>query len=538
MVEDKFDLLLNRLESLESRISTIEGYLRIGPVKTGQSSHPVTKNADSDQSLEFTIGEFWLAQVGAVLLMLGVAFFISYPIPGIPAIAASLLGYVAVAALMALSRYWQENYNYLSRILFGGGLLLIYFATLRLHFYSTDPLISSTFLGVLLVFMVLTIILYIAVKRKSGFVVSMVLLLFLFSGLISESPLFSLVVITITGLITVSLLFRTNWHGVATSGLFFVYCAHLLWLLNNPLVGNTLQPAPGHGFNLFFLAMYASAFAVINRFRNPEQYPLFFEILISVVNSLGIFLVGALNILFYFKEQSSILGFLTFLYFIIAAIINYKHTKGNFSAPITASFGFIALSFSIFTQFNNPDYFFWLALQSLMVIVFALWFRSRLIVVANIFIFLFIYALYLIISEPNGLINLSFALSSLASARILNWKKERLLIKTDMMRNLYLVCAFFIVLYGLFHAVPENIVSLSWMGAAIFYFVLSLLLKNIKYRWMSILTVFATVLHVIFYDMSNVASGFRIVVFLAIGLLILLFSVVYSRYNKKLSRIH
>jgi hypothetical protein len=103
------------------------------------------------------------------------------------------------------------------------------------------------------------------------------------------------------------------------------------------------------------------------------------------------------------------------------------------------------------------------------------------------------------------------------------------------MRNLYLICAFIIVLYGLSHAVPPSAVALSWLLTAIFYFMVSLLLKNIKYRWMAISTVMAAIIHVILIDLANLAAGFRIVLLLVVSLVLILWSVFYARNKSKMN---
>ena len=93
-----------------------------------------------------------------------------------------------------------------------------------------------------------------------------------------------------------------------------------------------------------------------------------------------------------------------------------------------------------------------LAVPSLATVSMALWFRNRLIVVMNSLLFLLILITYLISSKSINEVNFSFALISLISARIINWKRSRLHIETDLMRNLYLIEGFFMILYALFHA--------------------------------------------------------------------------------------
>jgi hypothetical protein len=172
--------------------------------------------------------------------------------------------------------------------------------------------------------------------------------------------------------------------------------------------------------------------------------------------------------------------------------------------------------------------------QSLLAISLAIWFHSRIITLVNFLIYFGIFLGYWRLSPSNDFVNLSYAVVALSSARLLNWKKERLELKTDLIRNAYLASAFIIVLYGLHHAVPGKFVSLSWLGAALFYFGMSVLLhKNIKYRWMGILTIFAAILRVVFIDMANLSAEFRIILFLAMGLVLLGVSLLYTRYHKK-----
>ncbi len=64
----------------------------------------------------------------------------------------------------------------------------------------------------------------------------------------------------------------------------------------------------------------------------------------------------------------------------------------------------------------------------------ALWFRSRVIVVLNTGLFLILLFTYLSTS-PKYWPNISFALVALITARTLNWKKQLLMIKTELLRN-------------------------------------------------------------------------------------------------------
>jgi hypothetical protein len=220
-------------------------------------------------------------------------------------------------------------------------------------------------------------------------------------------------------------------------------------------------------------------------------------------------------------------------FFVTAAIVNWLHHQSRYASAIYACLGNLALSVAIFAQFKSPDYFIWLGWQSLLAISLAIWFHSRIIVLVNFLIYFGIFLGYLRLAPSNDFVNISYAVVALTSARLLNWKKERLQLKTEMIRIAYLASTFMIVLYGLYQAVPSTYLSLSWLGAALFYFAMSLVLKNIKYRWMAILTIFATIVRVIFIDMAKLSAEFRIVLFLAVGLVLLAVSFIYTKSRKK-----
>ena len=90
-----------------------------------------------------------------------------------------------------------------------------------------------------------------------------------------------------------------------------------------------------------------------------------------------------------------------------------------------------------------------------------------------------------------------------------------------------------IVPYGLYHGVPEHYVSLSWLGAVLFYYAMSLGLRNKKYRWLAILTMLLTVIHVFVMDLSSLNPVYRMVSFLALGLILLVVSWVYARCRRQ-----
>jgi uncharacterized membrane protein len=141
------------------------------------------------------------------------------------------------------------------------------------------------------------------------------------------------------------------------------------------------------------------------------------------------------------------------------------------------------------------------------------------------------------LKEPLGsnISNFTFMMVALVSARIINWKKERLNIKTEIVRNLYLIAGFAMTLIAFHHAFPEKYITASWIMAAILFFVMSVLIKNIKYRWVAIASMIASAIRLIFVDMSNINIGYRVLIFLSLAIISLTISILYNRYLHKKS---
>lgn len=253
-------------------------------------------------------------------------------------------------------------------------------------------------------------------------------------------------------------------------------------------------------------------------------------ILNSFLNGLGSY--GLLTLLMFaaFRPSFAPWQLLASSIYLALAVAFWVRTNSKYVTFVYAMLGYIALSAALAETFVVPDIFVWLCWQSILVLSTAVWFRSRFIVVANFAIYLAVFFAYLSLAGTVGVISMSFGFVALLSARILNWKKDRLELKTDMMRNAYLASALFVFPYALYHVLPRAYVSLSWLGLALFYYIASRILNNNrKYRWMALLTTSLTILYVFIVDMVGVEPVWRIISFLVLGIALLAVSMIYSR---------
>ena len=221
------------------------------------------------------------------------------------------------------------------------------------------------------------------------------------------------------------------------------------------------------------------------------------------------------------------------LFCLVYSVILQARTHWKVTASLYALYSFVALSVTIYGLYSLPRAFALLAVQSLLVVSMALWFRSRVIVIMNTVLFTIILITYLSTSASVNSINITFALTPLVTARILKWQRERLNIKTELLRNVSLVTGFIMVLYTLYRIMPANYVTLSWSVAAVVYFVLSLLMKNIKYRYLAMATMVATALYLFIVDLARVEIIYRVAAFLFLAVISILVSLYYTRGRSK-----
>lgn len=550
-MEERADLradlegLRRALQEMEWRLRRVELSLRLPPLNEASRSQAADSTGEGDGSsgiraahagaLEFQIGEFWLGQVGLVALLLGIAFFISTSFgAAFPPALQIFVGFLAAGGLFALSRHWGGAYPFTSRIFFAGSLILLYFSTLRLHFFTAVPLIPDKAVGLALLTLVLGFLLYVAVARRAEHLVVIALLLGFATSLCSDTGHFALALTAVTAAAAVYLQLRYAWvRGAVLLSVFLAYATHLIWVFNNPILGHPIQAVSEPHGNLIYLFICAALFGVANlpRRQGPDSAPA--SVALAFFNGAGFYGLGSVVALTYFRGQFAGVNLLIAAFFLALAAAHWAHRQSRYSTALYACFGYVALSVAIVVRFESPDRFIYLGWQSLLVISTAIWFRSKIVVVTNLFIYLGVLLTYLFLGPPDLRVDLSYAAVALLSARVMNWQRQRLTLKTELMRNVYLASAFVVVPYGLYHGVPQNYVSLFWLGAALFYFAMSLLLKNRKYRWMAIWTMLLTVIYVFVIDLAQLSSVYRTVSFLALGLTLLAVSWVYARRRRQ-----
>lgn len=531
--------LNHELKNLQDRIKRIEEHLNLQPFINFLSEDKQSTISEepkiSSENLEFRIGQYWLAKSGIIILAIGIAFLLTFPYENLPKALPSILGYVLVSVLFVISHLWQKPLAHISGYLMGGALILLYFTTLRLHFFSDVPAVDNRNLEIALLSLVVVTDLGVSAYKKSIFLTGISLTLGYITAIIGDSAYFLFFLSTILAATSVYFKIKHQWHSLYLYCIMLTYFIHFLWFLNNPLLNKPMAFVSSPDANLYFLIIYALIFAFGNLFRDKniaEDNPLVMMTFFNCAGSIGLLLIISV---FKFQHHIFTSHLTASIIFLLLSVAFWLKEKSKVSTFFYAICGYGMLSVAIVSQFENPEFFIWLSWQSLLVISTAIWYRSKFIIGANFIIFITIFISFLSLSAAINFTSLSFAFVAMISARILNWQKNRLELKTEIMRNAYLASTFFMFPYSLYHLVPEKFVSLSWISVALLYYILSRLLQNRKYRWMALATLLLTVSYTLGVGIIRLDPGYRIVSFIVLGLVLLATSLIYTKVRNKSS---
>jgi hypothetical protein len=520
-----------RVLALETRLAKIESYLGLEWVDKIESTENTLEvvQEETEESAESKIVEYGLGWLGSIVFLFGIIFLMNYiGSLGYPVLS-KVVAYALTVLVGVFSHYNRKSSPTLSYVLNICCVLLFYYITLRMSFFSEELVISQKGITIFLLLIITAAQYYYSIKRDNEFLASIAVLLGVCTAIVANSSYLTFLILIATAVTTHILFNRKLWWKLHIFSLFVVYITHLIWLFNNPLIGNEFRIVEDPQYNIWVVMAYAIIFSL--SIFIPKDKLESNGILISIFlwNSLGFLFLLLMIIPSYYTESYSFIFSALFIYYMLFAVLLKIKSVRAFAPAVYASFSFMALSIALYGFAGLPDGYFLLVLQSLLVVSIALWFRSQIIVVANAFLFVTILLIYMLTSESLDLINFTFAIAALANARILGWRKERLTLKTDYFRNMYLFIAVFMLLYSLNKALPSQYVTLAWTATAIGFFVLSIFLGNIKYRYLSILIIVITGGHLFFVDLGQMEIQYRIIAFLVFAIISIGVSVYYTK---------
>lgn len=526
----RFESLEKHVSDLESRIARVEKQLSIeGDGMSSDSNQPgQIETAESGDSLELRIGLYLFAKAGVLAFLIGMFFFLVQPFHDLPDLFSPVAGCVIAGIVIILSRRLRRNVPFVSGYLLGAGLCLLYLSTMRLHFFGGNA-VENAVVETCLLFAIAVASLLVSVRKRSPYLTGLSMTMGYIASLLVNSEEAFLILISVLVIGSAFIAVKYHWQNVSTFCTGLTLISVIEWLLNNPILSHNVQIRSASLAAPAFVILWLVIFSGENLFRAGKPLESIALIMGSLLNGAGMFILILFISVTELQPEIFLVNVAASLVFLLLAVGFWISEKSRYQTFFYAVLGYAALSIAIVARFGLSNSIIWLCWQSILVVSTAVWFRSKFIVVANFGIYVIIFISYLAFTGREGITGISFGLAALLSARILNWQKHRLDLKTELMRNAYLTAAFVMIPYALYSILPGKYVSLSWVGVALVYYVLSRVLENLKYRWLSLLTFILTAFYLLFVGIGALESSFRIVSFLVLGSAFLIISVLYAK---------
>jgi hypothetical protein len=541
--ENEMGKIESRLNSLEIRLARLEAalvnseevnsYKPEEVIQTSEATHISEIFTEEEKGLESQIGRFGLAWLGNIVLLFGITFLAQYLLIKGQWLISVIFGYIAAGSIFLLANYLKKTNDHLSFMFKINALILLFYITLRLHFFSAVPILSNKTISVILLLLLVGFQVYISIRDKSQVFAALSVVFALITATVCESTHLMLPLVVITATLSVYYYYRFNWQPLLIITIILVYTSFFLWMIGNPVMGHPMQLITGQHYGVIYFFGLGACYSAVLLFRKDESSFDDFLIGVTFVNGILFTIMLIFVVLGFFSKNYVALFSIITVFCLVYSTILHGRSDWNFGSAYYALYGFMAMSIALYGLFGFPRVYLLLSVQSLVVVSMALWFRNKLIVVMNSLLFLTILIIYLVSSKSINGVNFSFALIPLISARIVNWKKSRLHIETDLMRNLYLVEGFIMVLYALFHAVPKQFITLSWTIAALLYFLLSFILKNVKYRYMALGTMISAAIYLFLVDLARIEIIYRVLALLFLAAISIGISMYYTNRIKR-----
>ena len=401
---------------------------------------------------------------------------------------------------------------------------------MRLFFFGAEHVLDiDAAIGRILLIGVVVANLTVARRQNSVWLLGLALLTGLVAAVAIGTPSFVFLGVTLMLALAMHAIVAQAWPGLLLFVIPAGYLAHLLWLLNRPWAGRPLeilaQPEIGPFFVLGYVIVNAMT-SYLRHDRSEEDPATVIAVLLNCGLGYGLFLLATIAVRPALFGPAHLTAAAVFL---ALAVAFWRNEASRIATFFYAMTGYLALSVAFVKWVPIPNLFIWLSGESLLVVATALWFRSRLIVVGNFFIYVAIVVAYLTVARQESGISIGFGVVALLTARILRWQQQRLELKTEMMRNAYLGSAFLIFPYSLYHLVPRTFVTVSWVGIALTYYLMNLIVHSPKYRWMGHLTLLFTALYVVVIGLFQLGPTYRILSFLVLGTALLVVSLIFTQ---------
>lgn len=554
-LQKEINSIKRKNKQLEKKVLHLEEQMGIEEVEESNNTkvveEKVVKSNDEAFNFESKVVLKWFTWIGILALVLGVGYFIKYAIendwisPVMRIFAGIAFGLGLVISGNIISK--QEKYSFWARSLMGGGFAIIYFAIYSMYHFEEYRAATEISLATDIVMLSLVVIcaILVSLKHNSEVIFGEAFFLGYITSLLSNNfETLTLIYCFILTLGLVTIVSYKRWNISGFSGLIASYIVYMIWYLNN---SESILTA-----NIFLILFFIvnTIQIMILKTNSKEVDVNYYKVPMTLINSFAFYISYLLQ---FTSKQNPDMGLFT-LYLSIFYVVMYFISKLQKTTKIHIVHLYLAiLYFTLFIPLKiDKDLItiFW-ALEALLLSVLSFKFESLHIRITSFFVATIAFSKTLMfdtfVFTGIGAVR-TFSSTRLASYLVtigvfylIAWfynKNIKSLVKDEIViPQIYTSFATFLVFVLMILEFERFWISIGWMSFALVLQAIGFIFKDRALRIQAICLFAVTILKIFLYDTGELETIYRIISFMILGAILLLISLIYTKYKDKLKDI-
>jgi len=503
---------------------------------------------EESRGLEANLGLKWFGRIGILSLVLGVVFLIKYAFDQnlIGHLGRIILGILFGLGLVVSGELFdtREKYKRYARTLTGGGFAILYFAIYAAYHFETyrQAIGMSQTLDFILLSAVAVLSIIFSLRYNSKIILTEAFFLGYLTLILNPINLFTLyyaLALTI-GLIIITS--AKKWVDISIGGLLGTYLLFMLWYTRNLHDGS---------ISLMLLFAYFTIFTVNSFFMRDKDAK-------TSVSGLNKVLVVSNSLLFYFlsyrvvtHNYESYIGIFTL--FVAAMYLGLSYLASEKNKDLIHTFlglCVLYLTITIPIQFDGTYVTILWAVEGLILLYVGLAINEKTLrnysygigvitVGKTLFVDSALQAFsYSDILGSTRLFTYLVSIAILYAISLLLEKNKLSLSKDELsLSSIYFVCASLLTTVLLALELEHYWISIGWAVQAIILSSIGIKYMNSYIRKTGMAIFCLVIVKVFLFDVSSLSTGYRTISFIALGVILLAASFIYTKYKDRLEGI-
>ncbi|MBU2043850.1 MAG: DUF2339 domain-containing protein [Candidatus Omnitrophica bacterium] len=558
----------NSLNCLQQRVDKFEGLVREKmPLEILSTPEPAPEEneqlkAKETRGFEFVFGKYWLNRIGAVILFLGVGFFISYAFKYLNAVTKISIGYLFAIAAFIWGNILEKKKEYLkiSWGILGLAWGLAYLSTYALYYIKATQIIFDPVVEMWLLVAISFLAVIYNLKYRSWIVTLFTYILAFITAGMGNFDYSTIVYCTLLVSSIAFISYRQRWHNLMLFGACGVYLIYSYWiypqLLGAFLVSKDFS-LPVYEFQLGFSIVFASwlIFLITQFFLKPDSKERLGIIVTGILVNAAFFVFLGMSLLYKVKPHLDWTLNIVFWFLMILGAVymlcSYIYKRIGVPRLIVANASIAAtlIAMAIIVKFPRLGVAFFWSLEVLSLFIIGIYYREIIYRILGAalaaLVFLRIIAVDLFSNKYYAIAGLSlkhniaiFAFTVLCFYLLGTIVKNKKIGEKIPDSEIGYYRGFIIVASILLTSILWKEVNAKWLSLALAFegiliLGIGMLFKDKAYR-LCALSVFALgCLRLILVDLANINAVYKIVSFVLLGIILLSVSFIYARFISK-----